>query len=128
MQTVYPILKYEDAHAAIDFIERAFGVERHAVHTSDDGDVTHAELLFGDQFLMLGSTRQGDERFNQGAGRSALYLVIDDPDDRFERAKAAGAEIVMEPTDQDYGSRDFSVRDPEGNIWSFGTYAPEKQG
>jgi uncharacterized glyoxalase superfamily protein PhnB len=53
-----------------------------------------------------------------------VYLVVDDPDPRFERAKSAGAEIVMEPADQDYGSRDFVVRDPEGNLWSFGTYGP----
>jgi uncharacterized glyoxalase superfamily protein PhnB len=49
---------------------------------------------------------------------------VDEPDALFERATGAGAEVVMEPTDQDYGSRDFTVRDPEGNLWSFGTYAP----
>ena len=53
-----------------------------------------------------------------------MYVVVDEPDALFERAKGAGAEVVMEPTDQDYGSRDFAVRDPEGNLWSFGTYAP----
>ena len=124
MQTIYPVLKYKDAHAAIDFLEKAFGFERRSVHPGENGGVAHAELTFGDEFVMLGSTSEGDERFNQGAGRTSVYLVVDDPDPRFERAKSAGAEIVMEPADQDYGSRDFVVRDPEGNLWSFGTYGP----
>jgi uncharacterized glyoxalase superfamily protein PhnB len=125
MQTIYPVLKYEDAHAAMDFLERAFGVERGPVHEGENGGVAHAELTFGDEFVMLGSTSEGDPRFNQGAGRTSIYLVVDDPDRVHERAKGAGAEIVMPPTDQDYGSRDFVARDPEGNLWSFGTYRPQ---
>ncbi len=77
---------------------------------------------------MLGSTSEGDPVFNQGAGQTSVYLVVDEPDPLFRRAQAAGAEIVMEPTDQDYGSRDFVARDPEGNLWSFGTYAPTSEG
>ena len=124
MQSIYPVLKYEDARAAIDFLERAFGFEQHAVHDGENGAVSHAELRFGDQFIMFGSVSEGDPRFNQGVGRTTLYVVVDDPDSLHARAKEAGAEIVMEPTDQDYGSRDFAARDPEGNIWSFGTYRP----
>ena len=73
---------------------------------------------------MLSSTNEGDPVYTQGAGKTGIYVVADDIDALFERAKGAGAEVVMEPTDQDYGSRDFAVRDPEGNIWAFGTYAP----
>ena len=124
MQSIYPVLKYEDARVAIDFLERAFGFEQHAVHDGENGAVSHAELRFGDQFIMFGSVSEGDPRFNQGVGRTTLYVVVDDPDSLLARAKEAGAEIVMEPTDQDYGSRDFAARDPEGNIWSFGTYRP----
>jgi uncharacterized glyoxalase superfamily protein PhnB len=124
MQTVYPVLKYKDAHAAIAFLEKALGFERSSVHEGENGGVAHAELKFGDEFVMLGSTGEGKELFNQGAGRTSVYLVVDDPDERYERAKSAGAEIVMELTDQDYESRDFTVRDPEGNLWSFGTYGP----
>ena len=124
MQSIYPVLKYEDARVAIDFLERAFGFEQHAVHDGENGAVSHAELRFGDQFIMFGSVSEGDPRFNQGVGRTTLYVVVDDPDSLHARAKEAGAEIVMEPTDQDYGSRDFAARDPEGNIWSFGTYRP----
>lgn len=125
MQILYPILKYEDAHAAIEFLEKAFGFERLQVHDGDKGGVAHAELKFAGGVVMLGSVSEGDPRFNQGAGRTSVYAVIDDADSLYARARDAGADIVMEPTDQDYGSRDFSARDPEGNLWSFGTYRPE---
>jgi uncharacterized glyoxalase superfamily protein PhnB len=128
MQTIYPVLKYEDARAAIDFLERAFGFEPLNIYDGEHGGVAHAELRFGENVVMLGSTGEGDPRFNQGAGRTSVYLVVDEVDSRHERARKAGAEILMEPADQDYGSRDFSARDPEGNIWSFGTYRPELPG
>ena len=124
MKTIYPVLKYADANAAIDFLEKAFGCERQHVHEGENGGVAHAELRCGPTYVMLSSTSEGDEVYNQGVGRTAVYAVVDDPDPLFERAKAAGAEVVMEPADQDYGSRDFTVRDPEGNLWAFGTYAP----
>ena len=75
---------------------------------------------------MLGSTGEGDDRFNQGAGRYSLYVVVDDPAAHHARAKDAGATIERELTDQDYGSREFTARDPEGNLWSFGTYRPSR--
>jgi uncharacterized glyoxalase superfamily protein PhnB len=125
MQSIYPVLKYDDAHAAIDFLERAFGFERHAVYDGESGGVAHAELRLGDEFVMLGSTGEGDDRFNQGAGRYSLYVVVDDSDAHHERAKEAGATIERELTDQDYGSREYTARDPEGNLWSFGTYRPQ---
>jgi uncharacterized glyoxalase superfamily protein PhnB len=124
MKTIYPILKYEDAHAAIDFLERAFGCERREVHEGQKGGVAHAVLRCGDVVVMLSSTGEGDPTYNQGAGRTGVYVVVNETDALFERARDAGAEVVMEPADQDYGSRDFTVRDPEGNLWSFGTYAP----
>jgi uncharacterized glyoxalase superfamily protein PhnB len=125
MQSIYPVLKYTDAHAAIDFLERAFGFQRHAIHENDDGAVVHAELRFGDQVAMVSSAGAGDPMFDQGAGRTTVYVAVDEVDSLHDTAAAAGADIVMAPTDQDYGSRDFSARDPEGNIWSFGTYRPE---
>jgi uncharacterized glyoxalase superfamily protein PhnB len=124
IQTIYPVLKYEDAHAGMDFLERAFGFERHAVYDGENGGVGHAELKLGDQYVMLSSTNEGDERFNQGAGRYSLYVVVDDPDAHFTRAEEAGANIERELTDQDYGSREYTARDPEGNLWSFGSYRP----
>jgi uncharacterized glyoxalase superfamily protein PhnB len=119
---IIPTLRYQDARAALEFLERAFGFERHAVHENDDGAIGHAELRHGDGLVMLGTAGQGDARFD--TGRNVVYVVVDDPDAHYEQAKAAGAEIVMELTDQDYGSREYAAEDPEGNIWSFGTYNP----
>ena len=120
-QSLFPIVVYRDAAAAIDFLERAFGFERTAVHTGADGSVVHAEVAFRGSHVMLGSVREG----GAGApGQGVVYVVVEDADAHHARAVEAGAEIVMPLTDQDYGSRDYSARDPEGNLWSFGTYAP----
>jgi uncharacterized glyoxalase superfamily protein PhnB len=127
MQTFYPVLRYEDARAAIEFLERGFGFETHASHEGERGGVMHAELRLGDQYVMLGSTSEGEGRFDQGAGRQSIYVAVDDPDALHARAKEAGATIESEPADQDYGSREFIARDPEGNLWSFGTYRPSVQ-
>jgi uncharacterized glyoxalase superfamily protein PhnB len=128
MQSIYPVLKYEDAQAAIEFLERAFGFQRHSVQEGEGGEVVHCELRFGDQIVMLSSTGAGNPIFDQGVGRTTVYVAVDDVDSLHDSASAAGAEIVMPPTDQDYGSRDFAARDPEGNIWSFGTYRPSLAG
>jgi len=72
---------------------------------------------------MLGRERD-EERWGTHAGQAWIYVAVEDADAAFARARDAGAEVVMELTDLDYGSRDFGVRDPEGNLWSFGTYAP----
>ena len=125
MQSIYPVLKYSDAPAAIDFLERAFGFQRHAVHEGEAGAIVHGELRFGDQVVMVSSAGADNPVYDQGLGRTTVYVAVDEVDTLHDTAKAAGAEIVLAPTDQDYGSRDFSARDPEGNIWSFGTYRPE---
>jgi uncharacterized glyoxalase superfamily protein PhnB len=124
-----PTLHYHDAHAALDWLERAFGFERHAVY-EDDGKVAHAELRAGSNgMVMLGSARENQYGLKTpretGAPTSGIYVIIEDTDAHFARARDAGAEILMEPTDQDYGSRDYSARDPEGYVWHFGTYRPE---
>jgi uncharacterized glyoxalase superfamily protein PhnB len=125
MQSIYPSLRYRDAPAAIDWLCTAFGFERHQVY-EEDSVVQHAELRFRGGIVMLGSERPGDlERgFGQPAGQSWLYVVVDDPDAHYQRSRDAGAEIVRELENQEYGSRDYSARDPEGNLWSFGTYDP----
>ena len=123
--SIYPTYHYRDARSAIDFLERAFGFERKAVHEADDGTIQHAELRFGDGLIMLGDTR--DTEFAKLApppGSGSVYIAVDDVDALHDRARAAGADIVYGPKDQDYGSRDFTARDPEGNLWSFGTYRP----
>jgi uncharacterized glyoxalase superfamily protein PhnB len=121
MATIIPALRYPDARAAIDFLVAAFGFTEHAVH-GDDGIIAHAELRLGDAWLMLGDTRAGSADFPHGP--TTIYVVVDDPDAHHDRAVAAGAEIVRELVDQDYGSREYAAKDPAGNVWSFGTYLP----
>jgi uncharacterized glyoxalase superfamily protein PhnB len=125
-QNMYPVLRYRDAHAAIDFLCDAFGFERNAVYESSDGTaVEHAQLAYKGGMVMLSTERDDDDRgWGPHAGQAWIYVVVDDPDAHHDRAKAAGANIIRELEDQDYGSRDYSARDPEGNIWSFGTYNP----
>jgi uncharacterized glyoxalase superfamily protein PhnB len=124
-QNVYPVLRYKDAHAAIDFLCEAFGFERHAVYERDDGTVEHAQLSHGSGMVMLSTERDDEDRgYGKHAGQGWLYVVVKDPDQHFAQAKAAGAQIIRELEDQDYGSRDYSAKDPEDNIWSFGTYDP----
>ncbi len=121
-QTIFPSLRYRDAQAAIEWLQQAFGFEQHEVHT--DGDlIVHAELAYRGSLVMMGSVKEDD--FGSHEGEGWLYLVTEEPDGLFARATAAGAEVVRSLSDQDYGSRDFSVRDPEGNLWSFGTYQPQ---
>ncbi len=121
--TLYPTLRYADAPAAIDFLENAFGFRRLNVYEDPAGKVAHAELAFGPSILMLGSDRD-DALRGRKAGEGWMYVAVDDADAACERARAGGADIVAEPYDTDYGSRDFTARDPEGNVWSFGTYRP----
>jgi uncharacterized glyoxalase superfamily protein PhnB len=120
--TVYPTLSYDDAQAAADFLGSAFGAEQHAVYTDDKGTIHHAEFRFGNGMVMFGSSRP-DIEATRGAG-GGIYIVIDDPDEHCARARGAGAEIVSDLHDTEYGSREYSARDPEGNMWHFGTYQP----
>jgi uncharacterized glyoxalase superfamily protein PhnB len=127
---IIPCLQYGDGHAAIDWLCRAFGFEKHAVHSGPDGTVVHAELRLGPAFVMLGSNPSTCQTMNwkspRGAGcvTQTVYIVVDDPDAHHDRAKAAGAEIVRELNNTDYGSREYGARDPEGHLWHFGTYRP----
>jgi uncharacterized glyoxalase superfamily protein PhnB len=116
--TVFPALTYDDARAAVDFLKNAFGAEEHAVYTADDGAIRHAELSFGNGLIMFGPAGDGTRV------PAAVYIVVDDPDAHHERARAAGAQIVRELHDTDYGSREYGAKDPEGNSWYFGTYQP----
>ena len=119
--TVFPALRYDDAGAAIEFLVSALGGERHAVYEGDGGTIMHAEVRFGNGIVMLGSA---DSELAATRGAGGVYVVVGDPDLHHARARAAGAEIVRELNDTDYGSREFAAKDPEGNEWSFGTYQP----
>ncbi|GAA1957583.1 VOC family protein [Kitasatospora viridis] len=120
---VWPTFRARDARALIRFLVEAFGFEQNVVY--GEGDlVHHAELDWPEGGgVMLGSAREGDDgRGLSEPGHFSAYVVTDRPDELHDRAKAAGAEITTELYETDYGSRDFAVRDPEGNHWYFGTY------
>jgi uncharacterized glyoxalase superfamily protein PhnB len=114
--TVFPTMSYRGADAAVEFLQRAFGAEPHAVYRDESGRFRHAELKLGNGMVMLGEAETA-----QGGG---VYVVVADPDEHCARAREAGAEIVREPNDTDYGSREYGARDPEGLAWHFGTYQP----
>jgi uncharacterized glyoxalase superfamily protein PhnB len=125
--SIYPTLLYTDAKAAIKQLTEALGFTELAVYEDEHGLVAHAELVQGNGAVMLGSKGTGSayDKLMKDAGPTGVYVVVDDVDAHHRRAVEHGAEILMPPTDQDYGSRDYMARDAEGNIWSFGTYAPE---
>jgi uncharacterized glyoxalase superfamily protein PhnB len=122
---IVPFMRYSDALAGIEWLNQVLGFETLTLYEGPGGSVAHAVLRFGSGALQISSPR-GNEvaRPDHTMGLGGLYLVVDDPDALYVRAKAAGGDIVWELTDEEYGSREFSVRDPEGNVWSLGTYRP----
>jgi uncharacterized glyoxalase superfamily protein PhnB len=120
--TISPVLHYRDLDKAKRFLTEAFGFAEHAVHKAPDGTLSYVELELGGAYIGLGPSSGGDSPFDLGP--TCAYVALDDPDAHHERAVAAGAEIVMGLTDQEYGSREYAARDPEGNVWCFGTYRP----
>jgi uncharacterized glyoxalase superfamily protein PhnB len=129
---IMPCLTYRDAPAAVGFLCKAFGFKRKMMIEGDRGTVAHAELTLGNAMVMLGSHK--DTTYGKlvrtprevGICTQTIYLVVPDPVAHHDRAKAAGAEIVLPLTTQEYGGRDYTCRDPEGHVWTFGTYDPWK--
>lgn len=119
-QTIFPCITFRDAGASIDFLERALGAQVVARYDNESGLVQHAEIRIGSTSFMCGDERAGSQATPPGT--SVVYVVVDDADAAYARAKEAGAEAT-EPIDQDYGSRDVRVTDPDGNRWTLGTYA-----
>jgi uncharacterized glyoxalase superfamily protein PhnB len=131
---IFPALRYRDAGAALVWLQEAFGFSEQAVHRDAAGTPTHVELRLGAGLVMFGQYRDagwlGGQAPDPLASTVSIYVVVEDPDAHYATATAAGARIVRELTDESYGSREYSARDPEGNLWSFGTYDPygETQG
>jgi uncharacterized glyoxalase superfamily protein PhnB len=126
---IYPTFRYRDAAKMVDWLGKAFDFSVRAKHM-DGGEVAHAELALGSSIIMLGSAR--DDAFGQmvgapgqSGGGKAIYVAVPDADAAYAKAKAAGAKILQELTERDYGSREFICADPEGHVWSFGTYWPK---
>jgi uncharacterized glyoxalase superfamily protein PhnB len=127
---VMPCLTYRDAPAAIDFLCKAFGFTRKMVVEGEGGAIAHAELTLGNAMVMLGAHK--DTEYGRlvksprdvGICTQTIYLVVPDPNAHYIKAKAAGADIVLPLTTKEYGGRDYTCRDPEGHVWTFGTYDP----
>ena len=129
--SIVPCLRYRDAPAAIDWLCRAFGFEKHAVYA--DGDtVLHAQLVFGNGMVMLGSADNAGEWGRHMAQPDEIGMretqsacvVVADADAHYAQATAAGAQVVIDIADQAYGGRGYACRDPEGHLWWFGSHDP----
>ncbi len=129
--SVVPCLRYRDAPAAIDWLTRVFGFEKHLIVPDDKGGIAHAQLSLGGGMIMLGSV--ADTPFGQhmrqpdevgGVETQSAYLVVADADKVHARVLAAGGKIVVAIKDEDYGGRGFSCTDLEGHLWSVGSYDP----
>lgn len=129
--TIVPGHRYRNAPAAIDWLCKVFGFERHAVYEGENGSIAHAELTLGNGMIMLGSGKDDDygrgfkspSELN-GIETRSCYIVVLDADAAYARAVDAGAEVIRPLQDTPYGSREFAVKDPEGHSWSAGTYDP----
>ena len=130
-----PCLRYENAPAAIDFLCRAFGFVRHAVYTDDKDPsiVHHAQLKLGNSMIMLGTAQHGEVQqlygwktpAEAGGVTMCVCAFVADPDAHCAQAQAEGAEIIRGPyANEGYPGRAYDARDPEGNVWNFGSYDP----
>ena len=131
--SVIPCLRYRDAPAAIEWLCSVFAFESQLVVPNDDGSIAHAQLRLGNGMIMLGSVSNAESDYGRlikqpdeigGAETQSPYLVVEDADAVYQRARAAGAKIEIEIKDEDYGGRGFSCRDLEGHLWNVGTYDP----
>jgi uncharacterized glyoxalase superfamily protein PhnB len=119
---VIPIVRLKDRHT-LEWLVDAFGFTADEVTPDDRGGLLHAQLAFGEDFIMLSTVGSDD----QPTGVSGMYLTVDtdaEVDDAYARALVVGAQSVREPADMPYGGRNMTVRDPEGNRWSVGSYKP----
>ena len=120
---IIPAIRYADAPGAIEVLTSAFGFSPHLVVRGDGETIDHAQLSLDGGMVMLGSASDDDPFSNLGV--CSVYVIVEDPDSHHDVAVANGAEIVLEPHSPEYGGRNYTARDPEGNFWSFGSYDPE---
>jgi|SRR5579859_3874509 len=127
MQTIFPILRYNDARAAIRWLCDAFGCVELFCTPENGPYVRHARLKLGENLIMVGSVRPDDgiaSPKSLGSASQMLAVYVKDPDAHFRRAQSAGAKILAAPNDTDFGSREYHVLDLEGHPWTFGTFLP----
>ena len=120
--SVTPYLYYKDSAAALDFLTTAFGFTEKLRMPDESGGISHAEVMLSDGVVMFGTPADHKSPKELGVVTQSIYVYVDDVDAHYERAKAAGAEIVRDPEDQFYGDRSYGVRDPEGHEWYFATH------
>lgn len=121
---IFPALKYKDAPKAIAWLGKAFGFEKQFVVPGENNSVAHAQLRHGAGMIMMGSTGAPDPKNPWTTEPFGIYVAVKDIDAHYARAKEAGAKIERPLAATDYGAREYSVRDCEGHLWSFGTYDP----
>ncbi len=127
---VYPSIFYKDCHAAMAWLERAFGFQQLMAVPGPDGEVIHGEMHFQGAIVFVGSERASEGYVSiqqKGRMEAAISIGVSDAatvDAVYQKAKAAGAEILREPHSTDYQERGFDCYDPEGHYWGFGTYRP----
>ncbi len=130
--TIIPCLRYRDAPAAIEWLCQAFGFDKRLVVRGENNTIAHAQLTLGGGMVMLGSTDH-DSEFGRLIAQpgdigeretQSCSLTVADADAHYARAKAAGARIIMELKDNDFGGRGYACRDPEGHHWWIGSYDP----
>lgn len=128
LPNIFPEIVYDDAPAAVAWLARAFGFTLGELIPGPDGTIAHAELHYGPGTIMVKSTTRealwGTSPRELGGISQSVFVAVEGPDAHHEQAKAAGAEIVMKPTDMNFGARNYAARDPEGHVWGFGTYWP----
>ncbi len=131
--TVIPCLRYRDAPTAIRWLCQTFGFEKQLVIPLVDGSIMHAQLSLGNGMIMLGSVLEEETEFGcyikqldeiGGFETQSSYIIVSNVDEIYRRVIAAGAEIVIDIKDEDYGGRSFICMDLEGHLWSIGTYNP----
>ena len=123
-------MRYGDAPVAIEWLCNVFGFRKHLVAPGENGTIAHAQLVLGNGMIMLGSDSSDEygkvvsPPGKDGVNTQSCYIFIKEIDAHYAHAVAAGAEIIMEIADQDYGGRLYSAKDPEGHLWNFGSYDP----
>ena len=121
---IFPALRYSEGNAAIEWF-KAMGFDELMVVRGPGGRIVHAEMKLGAGVVHVGEKGVAEGHEEVDAAGFGVAVYVEDVDAHYERAKSAGAEIAEPPYDTDYGARMYSVRDPEGNLWTFGNYRPE---
>ncbi len=129
--SIIPTMRYNDAAAAIDWLCKAFGFKQHLVVQGENQSIEHAQLIYGNSMIMLSSVNDNEygkliktpESFN-GYNTQAPYIIVEKIDEHYKKAVSAGAEMLIDIKDEDYGGRGYTCKDKEGHIWNFGSYNP----